>query len=103
MCNVLVIEDGPLIADYVADLASMAGATSVAVAISEAESMEAAAILSKPITADHVVCEFRKVAPAPSGAKQGADRAGAFKASASEQLWSSLGIVGSFRESGSLG
>jgi CheY-like chemotaxis protein len=120
-CHVLVIEDEPLIADYVADLASMAGATSVAVAISEAKAMEAAratlpavilsdvdlksggtgpvacatiraefgsipvifitgtpeqcdpcdyaaAILSKPITADHLVCEFRKVAPAPSGA-----------------------------------
>ncbi|MDV3455828.1 response regulator [Sphingomonas sp. HF-S4] len=37
-----MIEDEPLIADYVADLASMGGATSVAVAISETEAMEAA-------------------------------------------------------------
>ena len=116
MCHVLVIEDEPLIADYVADLACMGGATSVVIAISEAEAVQAArakvpavilsdvdlktggtgpaacdairaelgaipvifitgtpefcnpcdyaaAILGKPISAQHVVCAFRGSPP----------------------------------------
>ena len=42
MCHVLVIEDEALIADYVADLAQAAGATSVDIVGSEAEAIAAA-------------------------------------------------------------
>lgn len=116
MCHVLVIEDEPLIADYVCDLASDAGATSTDIASTPAEALAmalartpavilsdvkiidgtgpeavaeirsqlgplpvifitgtpeacqpceyAAAILTKPIIAHHVVSAFRLVAPA---------------------------------------
>lgn len=43
MCHVLVIEDEPLIAEFVADIAERAGATSVATAMTEAEAVAAAA------------------------------------------------------------
>lgn len=39
MCHVLVIEDEPLIADYLGDVAEMAGATSIVFAISEREAL----------------------------------------------------------------
>lgn len=42
MCHVLVIEDEPLIAEFVADIAERAGATSVDFAMSEQEAMRAA-------------------------------------------------------------
>jgi CheY-like chemotaxis protein len=42
MCHVLVIEDEPFIADYIADIAETAGATSVVLAASEAEALAAA-------------------------------------------------------------
>lgn len=42
MCHVLVIEDEPLIAEFVADIAERCGATSVAFAESEQEAVEAA-------------------------------------------------------------
>ena len=116
MCHVLVIEDEPLIADHVCDLAADAGATSIDVAETPKEAVAkamarcpavilsdvkiidgtgpeavmeirrqlgplpvifitgtpeacepcdyAAAILTKPIVAHHVVNAFRKVAPA---------------------------------------
>lgn len=44
MCHALVIEDEPLIADYVADLACMGGATSFSIAVSEAEAVQAARV-----------------------------------------------------------
>lgn len=43
VCHVLVIEDEPLIAEFVADIAERAGATSVAMAMTEAEAIAAAA------------------------------------------------------------
>lgn len=42
MCHVLVIEDEPLIADYIADLAEQGGATSIAFATSEADAIASA-------------------------------------------------------------
>lgn len=42
MCHVLVIEDEPLIADHIAYIAEMAGATSVVFATTEAEAITAA-------------------------------------------------------------
>ena len=42
MCHVLVIEDEPLIAEFVADIAERAGATSVDLAATECEAAAAA-------------------------------------------------------------
>ena len=42
MCHVLVIEDEPLIADYLADVAEIAGATSVVLAATERDAIAAA-------------------------------------------------------------
>jgi CheY-like chemotaxis protein len=42
VCHVLVIEDEPLVAEYIADVAEQAGASSVAFAISEAEAINSA-------------------------------------------------------------
>lgn len=43
MCHILVIEDEPLIAEFVADIAERAGATSVDMANTETEAVDAAA------------------------------------------------------------
>lgn len=42
MCHVLIIEDEPLIAEFVADIAERAGATSIDFAMSEQEATQAA-------------------------------------------------------------
>lgn len=47
MCHVLVIEDEPLVAEYVADLASDGGATSIDFADTEASAI-AAALAHRP-------------------------------------------------------
>ncbi|MEH3036093.1 MAG: response regulator [Sphingomonas adhaesiva] len=88
MCHVLVIDDEPLTAEYVADIAEAEGATSVLAAASEAEALNAArclvpdviisdvdlkaggtgphacaAILAKPVMQDEVIKAFQQVAP----------------------------------------
>ena len=42
MCHVLVIEGEPLVAEYIADVAEQAGATSVVMAATETEAVSAA-------------------------------------------------------------